>query len=799
MSLFGALSSGVSGLTAQSSAMGAISDNITNISTVGYKNTKINFQTLVTKQTSATFYSAGGVQSKPRQANGVQGLLQASTSQTDLSIAGNGLFVVNEANQPGITNEYLYTRSGSFFMDNEGYLRNSSGFYLQAWPTDSGGTVIPANENLNIANKNIVSTDYLETVNLNRVGGTASATDTIGIGANLPSNDSAGAIHKTDVQFFDSLGNANTMSVIYTKAAVANEWEVRIEPPQSTSVLTIEDNTKPTAKVYASIGQLQFDILNTTGDNTRRPADGATIVIDGTTYEFRSAATTVTTPAGIINFIHDPTAADTIVDSTGAGLLAGYAPGDRITFSGTTNNNKTYTIDTTDNTTITLVAADQVITESPSAGFTTFSSVGPEVWVNTNNNTTISHDVADLVDTVKAFDPDFADFGDGPTTNNRIRISAGSSTTILFEDQGTAAITVVPTGLLDSSGVAVTTQTSTFTVEKPDLDYTATTQLKFSPGTLPVNADTIVINGLTYTFSTGEVADPTGADRTVFTSASANGDNLSTLLNDLEDAIEANDPNFAIDGLRIQTRSTGTGQNLKDTLVLTSLAGGDYTVDTSGITVPGARPVEPDGTSFTSTTITVKTEPGISFTSDGLPSAFNVAELEVADFANGAADMDDDPNNSKQITMDFGTVAQADGMTQFGAAYTPVFITQNGSRFGTFAGVTVNTSGLVTALFDNGETRPIFLIPLATFVNVNGLEGRTGNVWNATEGSGDYTLRIADNGPAGQTIQAALEASTVDIGEEFTNMIVVQRAYSAAAKIISTADQMLEELMRVKR
>ena len=79
------------------------------------------------------------------------------------------------------------------------------------------------------------------------------------------------------------------------------------------------------------------------------------------------------------------------------------------------------------------------------------------------------------------------------------------------------------------------------------------------------------------------------------------------------------------------------------------------------------------------------------------------------------------------------------------------------------------------------------------------LESKTGNVWNQTQQSGDYTLRTANSGPAGAVIQASLEASTVDIGEEFTNMIVVQRAYSAAAKIISTADQMLEQLMMIKR
>ena len=111
----------------------------------------------------------------------------------------------------------------------------------------------------------------------------------------------------------------------------------------------------------------------------------------------------------------------------------------------------------------------------------------------------------------------------------------------------------------------------------------------------------------------------------------------------------------------------------------------------------------------------------------------------------------------------------------------------------------VSENGLVTALFDNGETRPVYQIPIATFTNVNGLETRTGNAWNQTQFSGDYTLRVAGGGPAGAVVQSSLEQSTVDIGEEFTNMIVVQRAYASAAKIISTADAMLEQLLQVKR
>jgi len=709
MSLFGALTSGVSGLTSQSSAMGAISDNITNVSTIGYKNTRVNFQTLVTKQTSSTLYSAGGVQSKPRSDTGVQGLLQASSSSTDFSVSGSGFFVVNEVSSPTINNQFLYTRSGSFFQDKNGFLRNTAGFYLQGWPTDAAGTVIPANNNLTIANQNIVSTDYLSTINLSRVGGTAASTSTIGIGANLPSNDPAGTTHKTDVQFFDSLGNANTMSVVYTRSDRSNQWGINVNPPSGTAVLDLEDATPITPKVYKSIGQLEFNVQDAAGTAARRPADGATVVIDGTTYEFDTNA----------------------------------------------------------------------------------AVSGTNTAVNIATSTTLAQDVAALVAQVKATDNDFANYGDVPTVNSRISVSPGSSTTILFSDEGTGAITVDPTGLLDTAGTRVTAQDSAFTAKKQDLTYTDTTQFKFT--TIPGNGETMVINGTTYTFSTAEAADATGANTTIFTNATSNAANIATMVADLENAIEGQDAAFSSGGAGVDIRKAGASTT-NNVLSLRSLSSGSYNAVFSGLAVP---PTEPDGTAFISTTQAVDTGSGLTFSSDGLPQAINVASIEILGFDNGAANMDNAA--SKQIALDFGTLSEANGMTQFGSSFTPVFINQNGSRFGTFAGVTLASNGLVTALFDNGETRPIYKLPMATFTSSSGLESRSGNTWNATESSGDVTLREADNGPAGQTVQGALEASTVDIGEEFTNMIVVQRAYSASAKIISTVDTMLEELIRIKR
>ena len=927
MSLFGALSSGVSGLTSQSSAMGAISDNITNVSTIGYKNTSVNFQSLVTKQTSSTFYSAGGVQSKPRQDTGVQGLLQASTSATDMAISGNGFFVVNEASEPTVDDQFLYTRSGSFFQDNDGFLRNTSGFYLQGWPTTASGVVKPANSSLTVANQNIVSTDYLSTVNLNRVGGTASSTSTIGIGANLPSNDAAGTEHKTDVQFFDSLGNANTMSVVYTRASAENEWSMKIEPPQGTTHITMEDSiTNP--KVYRSIGQLEFNTTDSTGAS-RRPADGAsmtikqgtgatkTYVLDSTTQIAQVSTVTIAgtfdandsvratingtnidytnvagqTPtqaaAGLATAItNDPTIGKLVTASSALGVvtITARAPGaaftiaatdtidtgsdltetvatttanagtanavaqvDTITIAGTVDTGDTftatftapaastitYTVLTTDTTTAEIAAgmaaainADTTINPYVSAsatgsvvsvtaltagstGFTMTAanpvdggtvdasatravSVNPsgtdnKFLVDTSSSTTLAGDVAALLTSIRNNDPNF------DTTNNRATTSAGSSTTVLFEDNGLNTITIDPTGLKDSTGAAVTTQTVSFTVDKRDTLYTDATQIKFTA--VPADGNTIVINSLTYTFTTDEAEDSAGTDKVIYRDGP-----LDRVLADLEAAIEANDPDFS--GTSVVVRASDSPNN--NTLMLSSLTNGnDFTVVTTNL---ASAPTEPDGSAtvgssiYTATSvITIGTEPAISFSSDGLPNAFNVKELDIRNFANGAANMDDDSSNASQITLDFGTLTEANGMTQFGASFTPVFINQNGSRFGTFAGVTISADGLVTALFDNGETRPIYKLPMATFVNVNGLESRTGNTWNATEQSGDYTLRVADNGPAGQTVQGTLEASTVDIGEEFTDMIVVQRAYSASAKIISTADQMLEELMRVKR
>ncbi|HTS92985.1 MAG TPA: flagellar hook protein FlgE [Stellaceae bacterium] len=151
------------------------------------------------------------------------------------------------------------------------------------------------------------------------------------------------------------------------------------------------------------------------------------------------------------------------------------------------------------------------------------------------------------------------------------------------------------------------------------------------------------------------------------------------------------------------------------------------------------------------------------------------------------------------LNFNLGSDGQADGLGQFGGPFSVSRVNQDGLRYGNFTGINVDQNGIVTANFDNGEQRPIFIIPVATFQNPDGLAAQTGNTYLQTDNSGGYLLRQSGTGAAGQIAPSALEGSTVDIATEFSNLIITQRAYSANAKVITTSDEMLQELIDAKR
>ena len=735
MSIFGAMQSGISGLAAQSTAMGAISDNIVNVNTVGYKNNTTSFQTLVTKQTTSSRYSPGGVQPVSKQGVNVQGLLASNSSSTACAISGNGYFVVNQAANPGEGDLWAYTRAGDFNIDDNGYLVNTGGFYAQGWsllPWDGNpnasvvninGIVYmkayyDGNGNTVYINDNIIDNRNLKPINLATIGGTATPTQQIKFGANLPSSDKIGAQQKVSALIYDSLGNASNLSLNFTKTS-ANGWDMSASVPSgaANSILYGNSNTLDgTPDVYAAAGQLEF---------TSIPQNGSTISITdagtGKTYTFE--------------FTNNP-----------AGVQPGNIAVDLSTGIISVND-------------FTEAFAAAIKENLPSAN--RFSADG--------NKISIVQSTA----------------GSGLTIDASKTLSCVQSACNPREDNG------IPTGV--------------FNIPQIDNDIKNAARIDFNSTTAAdYTGKSIVLDGKTYTFTNN--GNPTV--------------NPPAIAVDIKDAISgANvDPakmvtilgNVLKENATEPERFIASGMSLE---ILPSATGGDIAIDTQGLgnAIDGIVRDKTNGwVSVQNANVTLGSEfdvgdhqveqgslvPAVRFNSDGTPKYFNVDEMSIQ-WANGAENMDGTPGNGTKIKLDMGNAGTNDGLTNLSGDFTTNFMKQDGAKFGSYAGVHIDESGVVTALFDNGETRPIAILPLATFSNPNGMEALTGNSWIETDSSGQALLKRAGTNGAGEISSNALENSTVDLATEFSNMIVTQRAYSAATKIITTADEMLDELTRM--
>jgi flagellar hook protein FlgE len=480
MSINSAMLAGVSGLSANSAALAAISDNISNVNTVGYKRSQADFGTIVTARAATGSYSAGGVMATTRQFISQQGLLQRTNSATDLGISGNGFFITTQHPENlNSTDARLFTRAGSFQVDNLGYLRNAAGLYLQGWPIDNQG----------VANIDPSDLNRLKSINVASVGGTADPTTRVGINANLDSSQAVSA-----------------------EAAAA-------------------------AAVPAGAGA----------------------------YD----------PATNSMAMYDPVA--------GTGVKPDFEM--QIPVSDSKGGQRT-------------IAYDFLKSANPNEWYVEVRAVP----------------ASDVV-------------CGAPLVNGQI-----ATGTIRFTSDGRLDTTAVAGQLF------------------PDM-----------------NNPQIVV----------------GASSAAAPAAGA--------------------VNWA-----------------------------------SGLGVSG--------------------------------------QTVTFDLSNGAG-----------------------GITQYSSQSVVQAVTTNGTPFGNLTSIEIDEAGFVTASFDNGTTRKIAQVAIATFPNPDGLRPVSGNAYRVSQDSGTYNLKPPGAGGAGKLSASTLEASTVDLSAEFTGLITTQRAYAASSKIITTADEMLQQLLEIKR
>jgi flagellar hook protein FlgE len=147
---------------------------------------------------------------------------------------------------------------------------------------------------------------------------------------------------------------------------------------------------------------------------------------------------------------------------------------------------------------------------------------------------------------------------------------------------------------------------------------------------------------------------------------------------------------------------------------------------------------------------------------------------------------------ASSVAVDFS------GMTQFGGAFTPRAITSNGNTVGTLIDAKINAAGEIVGRFSNGLSQGLAKLPLAVVRNENGLTPQQGTNFSLSPESGALRLLEADQTSFGTFSPQAIEESAVELAEEFSKLIITQRAYSSAAQTIKVVDEMHQVATRLK-
>jgi flagellar hook protein FlgE len=151
------------------------------------------------------------------------------------------------------------------------------------------------------------------------------------------------------------------------------------------------------------------------------------------------------------------------------------------------------------------------------------------------------------------------------------------------------------------------------------------------------------------------------------------------------------------------------------------------------------------------------------------------------------------------IAMDMGAATDADRLTGAAGLNSIGFLAQDGSAIGSLVSFSVGSDGTITGVFSNGRNQALGQMALAVFANPSGLEKAGGSLYRSSVNSGEPQIGVPGAGGRGKLSGATLEMSNVDLAAEFTNLIVAQRGFQANSRIISAADEILQDLVNLKR
>ena len=148
------------------------------------------------------------------------------------------------------------------------------------------------------------------------------------------------------------------------------------------------------------------------------------------------------------------------------------------------------------------------------------------------------------------------------------------------------------------------------------------------------------------------------------------------------------------------------------------------------------------------------------------------------------------------ITIDPGTIGGVNGLTQYDSS-DQIQATGDGFGVGRLIDFDIDRDGIVSGRFSNDTVLNMARLSIATFNNPSGLVREGNNTYSVSGNSGTAVAGFANEGAAGTINSGALEASNVDLSEQFTRLVVAQRAFQSNARVISTSDEVLQELVNI--
>jgi flagellar hook protein FlgE len=284
------------------------------------------------------------------------------------------------------------------------------------------------------------------------------------------------------------------------------------------------------------------------------------------------------------------------------------------------------------------------------------------------------------------------------------------------------------------------------------------------------------VNG-TLLDSVGEIRLPTGQQTAAYETTEA------TVAGNLNAAAVIGQPEATVDTSISVFDSQGRKHDLKLTFNKTAANTWDWSVDPTAMGLGVGAITDSDGNAnigggsitFSNTGMITSPVPGptISFTPPGGASPMSVA-------------------------LDFGD-GSINGMTQFASSTTAILRDQDGYTSGTLQNFVIDSTGMVTGAFSNGTTQALGQIALAEFNNPGGLVRTGDNLYSVTANSGEPGIGFSGESNRSTIAAGALEMSNVDLTQEFTNMIVAQRGFQANGRVITGTDEMLQEVVNLKR